>query len=277
MVINKGIYPEGKKKCLIFSYDDDLADNLEIADLFRKYGMHATFNFNGSALLEDGAPQPDGRPRLYKSQVAALSQEFEVACHGYVHPPYGYMDPAQCTDDLIRDRQTLEEILHRPVRGFALPSGVYSEQTLQALRACGMVYSRTIECTDGFELPQNFLEWHPTTKHDNFDRLFSLGEAYLKGSWRLNTFLSCMLIYGHSYELADPARRQRFEEFLQMMAGREDIWYASCMELYNYIKALGSLIMTVDGSCVINPSLTDVWVTVNGKPQCVEAGETKYF
>ncbi len=277
MVINKGIYPEGKKKCLIFSYDDDLADNMEVAALLRQYGMRGTINLNGSGLLEDGTPQPEGKAKLYKSQVKELARDFEIACHGFVHPPYGYMDPAQCVDDLIRDRRTLEDILKKPVRGFALPSGVYSKETIDALRVAGIVYSRTIDCTDGFELPQNFLEWHPTTKHDNFDRLFALGEAYLKGSWRLNTFLSCMLIYGHSYELAAPEKRRRFEEFLQMMAGREDIWYTSCMELCNYLKALGSLIMTVDGSCVINPTLTDLWVTVDGKPKCVEAGETKYF
>ncbi|MBE6778996.1 MAG: hypothetical protein E7541_06385 [Ruminococcaceae bacterium] len=276
MIIQKGIYPEGKKKCLIFSYDDDMADNAMIIDLFRKYGIRGTFNFNGSGLLEDGAEQKE-RPQLYKSQLPAIDDEFEVACHGYVHPPYGYMDAAQCADDVIRDRRTLEAILHHPVRGLALPSGVYSKETLQILRACGIAYCRTIECTGGFELPTDFMEWHPTAKHDDFDKLFAAGEAYLKGSWRLNNYLSCMLIYGHSYEMAADARRQKLEEFLQMMAGREDIWYATCMELYSYLSALDQLIMTVDGTCVINPTLTDVWVRANGEAVCIPAGQTKRF
>ncbi len=274
MTITKGIFPQGKKKSLIFSYDDDYRSNVKLADMFRRYGVKATFNFNGVGIAEDGTQDGAAKPIISKSEVKAISEDFEVACHGYRHPAYGYLNCAQVADDLICDRRALEEIVGKPIRGFALPSGVFSEETKAILKSCGVVYSRTINDSRNFDMPADFLEWNTTIKHDQFDELYALGEAYCKGSWRLNTYLSCFLIYGHSYELDPPEKWEKLEEFVRRMAGHDDIWYTTCIDLYDYMQALNGLIMTVDGTCVINPSLTDVWVQADGKPTLIPAGQT---
>lgn len=39
-------YPDGKAKAVTFSYDDGKPQDKRLAEIFDKYGMKATFNFN---------------------------------------------------------------------------------------------------------------------------------------------------------------------------------------------------------------------------------------
>ena len=39
-------YPNGKSKAVTFSYDDGVPQDKRLAELFNKYNMKGTFNFN---------------------------------------------------------------------------------------------------------------------------------------------------------------------------------------------------------------------------------------
>ena len=67
------------------------------------------------------------------------------------------------------------------------------------------------------------------------------------------------------------------EEFCKLVGGRDDIWYATNIEIYDYIKAQRSLIVSVDGKTVYNPSGQEVWFscTDTKKAYSVKPGETK--
>ena len=39
-------YPDGKAKAVTFSYDDGVPQDKRLAELFSKYNMKGTFNFN---------------------------------------------------------------------------------------------------------------------------------------------------------------------------------------------------------------------------------------
>ena len=62
------------------------------------------------------------------------------------------------------------------------------------------------------------------------------------------------------------------EAFLEYVAGHEEIWYATNMEIYDYITAFERLVYTADGSCVYNPSAQTVWLSVDGKAYEIGAG-----
>ena len=66
------------------------------------------------------------------------------------------------------------------------------------------------------------------------------------------------------------------EEFGKMIGGRDDIWYATNIEICEYIKAQKSLIISVDNKYVYNPSAQEVWFTESdtGKVYSVKTGET---
>lgn len=42
-------YPGGKAKAVTFSYDDGVIQDRRLAELFDKYGLKGTFNFNNEA------------------------------------------------------------------------------------------------------------------------------------------------------------------------------------------------------------------------------------
>ena len=59
-----------------------------------------------------------------------------------------------------------------------------------------------------------------------------------------------------------------------MVSGRDDIWYATNIEIYDYAMAYQSLQVSVDRNKVYNPSATDVWFRHKKQIYCVKAGET---
>ena len=57
------------------------------------------------------------------------------------------------------------------------------------------------------------------------------------------------------------------------MGGREDVWYATNMEIYRYLTAQRQIETSMDGSMLYNPSATDVWFNRDGESLCVPAGQ----
>ena len=53
-----------------------------------------------------------------------------------------------------------------------------------------------------------------------------------------------------------------------------DVWYATNIEIYDYVSAYRSLVFSADGSTVYNPTLLTVWFTEDGKLFSVKSGET---
>lgn len=47
-----------------------------------------------------------------------------------------------------------------------------------------------------------------------------------------------------------------------MVSGRNDIWYATNIEIVDYMKASRNLNLTIDGNQVYNPSATSIWLYV---------------
>jgi len=68
-----------------------------------------------------------------------------------------------------------------------------------------------------------------------------------------------MYVWGHSYEFGYPDDWSLITEFADMMAGKEDIWYATNGEIYDYITAVRRLEYSADMSLVRNPSAIPVW------------------
>ena len=47
------------------------------------------------------------------------------------------------------------------------------------------------------------------------------------------------------------------------MGGREDIWYASNIEIVDYMEATGRLQFGAGGDMVYNPSAASLWIEVD--------------
>ena len=54
------------------------------------------------------------------------------------------------------------------------------------------------------------------------------------------------------------------------------MWYATNMEVYDYVKAYDNLVFSLDGKTVYNPSAIDVYLDYYGY-NVIKPGETKKF
>lgn len=70
-----------------------------------------------------------------------------------------------------------------------------------------------------------------------------------------------MYVWGHSFEFGWPDDWSVIEAFVDKMAGKPDIWYATNMEICDYIQAVRSQEFSADRLTVHNPAALSVWVS----------------
>lgn len=256
-------YVQGKRNILTMSYDDGVAADRRLVPIFNRYGIRGTFHLNSGTLNTPGHIRSD--------EVAELYRGHEVAVHTVHHPHLEALPGPAALAEIIQDRQNLETLCGYPVRGMSYPFGSYSKETLQALRLCGIEYNRTTQATHTFALPASFLEWHPSCHHN--DHLLELAQRFqtdLASQWRS----ACFYVWGHAYEFDNEDNWELIETFCAQMSGLTDVWYATGMEIVDYIRAQRSLRISVDESIVSNPSARTLWFAKNGETVAIQAGET---
>ena len=225
----------GKSKALTFSYDDGVTQDKRLIKLFNKYGLKATFNINSELLGKPGYLRREnmwiGHNKVEPEEVAALYQNHEVAVHTLTHPSLPQQDEAEIIRQVEEDRKNLERLTGKEVVGMAYPGGGVNndDRVAGVLRNhTRMQYARTITCCHHFDLQENLLQFQPTVYHLDFDKLFELGEEFLKLT---PDKPQIYYLWGHSYEFDYYDTWDRFEEFCRMMSGREDIFYGTNREV----------------------------------------------
>lgn len=269
-------FPGGKQRALTFSYDDGVEQDVRLIEIFRKYGLKATFNLNSGQYSPEGTVFPKGQVhrRLSEAKVTELysGDDIEVAVHGFTHPWLEQMPMNLVTKDLMDDREKLESQFGKIVRGMAYPFGTYSDEVVSCMRSVGIVYSRTVQSTHDFLMPTDWMRL-PATCHHNDPELMKLAHRFLEeSSWGRPWMF---YLWGHSYEFEGDNNWEVIEEFAEFMSGREDIWYATNIEIYNYHMAFKQLVFSMDGGIVYNPTAYEIWFFLNGEEYSVKPGETK--
>ena len=82
-------------------------------------------------------------------------------------------------------------------------------------------------------------------------------------------------LWGHSYEFRNNNNWNIIEDFTDKMAGKEDtIWYATNMEIYEYITDYNRLVWSADGLIVSNPTVRTLWFERSHVLFSIEPGKT---
>ena len=259
-MIQYHVYPGGKKRIVTFSYDDGHENDARLIELFNKYQVKGTFHLNGGAASEE---------EIIKRR--ARYQGHEISCHTVTHGWPARMPYQSILSETMENRRLLEAIAQYPVVGMSYPSGSYNEEVKTAMKMCGIVYSRTTKNTGNFQLPEDFLEWHPSCHHRNALELCDSFLEKLDSQWVGPLFY----IWGHSHEFRTEDDWQMMETLLQKLAGNEKIWYATNFEIYRYMMAQKALLITADEKRFYNPTSMNVWVEKDKKEIiCIPAGGT---
>lgn len=268
-------FPGGKKRALTLSYDDGVEQDVRLIDIMKKHGLKGTFNINSGQYAPEGKTWPEGtiHRRMSKKMCQELygNSGMEVAVHGLNHPWLEQLPENLCTYEVLQDRMNLEAEYGGMVRGMAYPFGTYNDSVVDTLKCCGIVYSRTVESTEKFDIPKDWLRM-PATCHHNNPRLMELAHAFVENPFPFAPGL--FYLWGHSYEFEANDNWQVIEEFAEFMGNRDDIWYATNIEVYDYIAAYHQLIFSMDQKKVYNPTYTTLYFRMNMHDYSVKPGET---
>ena len=267
-------FPGFKRRAVTLSYDDGRNYDERLISIMRKYGLKGTFNLNSTHLVKSDAGflSVDDVKRIF-------GDDTEIALHGYHHLSLASVPKAQACNDVVSDRIYLESTFERIVRGMAYANGSYDDGVIEMLKDAGVAYSRTVKATEAFSFPEEWCAWHPTCHHSN-PRLFELVDEFLNYEhcdahpWRAKNVPLLFYLWGHSYEFPRDNNWDLIERFGEKMASRNDIWFATNMEIYEYVEAYNSLIFSSDTSYVKNPTGMDIYIGVGEKELVVKPNET---
>ncbi|MBO5892387.1 MAG: polysaccharide deacetylase family protein [Oscillospiraceae bacterium] len=270
------MFPGGRRKVFTLSYDDSQTCDRPLVEMMRKYGVKGTFNVNSAQNLEDGIPaeKRPWRPMSLAECVELYGDDMEIAIHGAHHPYWDRMPSAQAMADILEDRRNLEKATGKIIRGAAYPYGSYTEDVLEILRLLDIQYCRGVDCSKSTKLSAepDWLRLQPTCWHGD-PELMQIAEDFLRvGGY----FLHMLYVYGHTHEFVVDDNWQVMEALLKKVSNREDIWYATNIEIVEYMKASRQLIYNLDQTLVRNPTDLDIWLRIMPKDitVCVPAGKT---
>ena len=242
-------FPGGKRKALTMSYDDGTVHDRRLVETFNRHAIRATFHLNSGRFDSEGY--------LKGSEVAALFAGHEVAVHGLSHPCLPHLPKEGVIREIMEDRRTLERLVGYVVRGMSYPGCDFNDALVQMLPSLGIEYARVCYTKSDFAIPDDLYRWPPSCHHQ---KGVEKAQAFLRLPPQWGLQLLC--VWGHSAEFELSGNWGLIEQFCSITANNEAIWYATAIEVVDYMRAVRSVRCSVDGNTLYNPSSIPVWFSL---------------
>ena len=269
----KVLFPGGLKKAFTLSYDDSCYDDIRLIGLMSSLNIKGTFNINSGIFRPEGSEPQGPWPRMTLSETEAYKTDgIEVAVHGITHRDFTKITEPELIYEIVSDKKNIEDMFKTVIRGAAYPYGSFDDVSVEALRRCGIKYCRTVWSDYSLEMPRDWLRLRPTAHH-NDPKLSELVDKFLTEDAR---DLRMLYIWGHTPEFNRDNTWGMMEDLLKKVANREDIWYATNIDICEYDLASKALEYSADGRFVYNPTAKEIWLEAwGGKVITVKPGEVK--
>lgn len=266
-------FPGFKRKAFTLNYDDGNVFDVTMIEKMKPYGVKGTFNIDGGMF---GAGR---RMTLEEAKKLYEPNGMEVACHGFQHWSLGEMQGTRAAEELLEDRKTLEKEFGHLVQGLAYANGSFNDDVVSLVKNMGFHFARTCAITKNFVIPEDWLRMPTTCKHQH-PELFDLAEEFIKNDTDPeHPFRACnrprwFQVWGHSYEFNDNSEWDILDRLLDKVGGREDVFYCTTGEMYDYVHAYKELQYSADGKMIYNPTGIDIYLDIpKTGPVFVKAGE----
>lgn len=288
-------FPNGKIKAVTLSYDDGCYQDIRFSKLLNKYGLKGTFNLNSSWIGNQNTGRyytvnGERKPMYYMSadeiREHILAFGHEIAIHGENHKANGKLRTIEGIREILNCRLAIEKEFGIIVRGVAYPdsginhfcNGSSYESIKQYLNELDIAYARSLKSVSGgMDLFTDPHCWNPTIYHasDNImthiDKFLSYNPNSLTFQRRLPKIF---FFWGHTYEFDEKENWELAEEICKKLGKKEDIWYATNIEIFDYVSAYNSLIFSADSSLVYNPTVKTIWFETESKLYKIAPNET---
>ncbi|MBP8156658.1 MAG: polysaccharide deacetylase family protein [Leadbetterella sp.] len=277
------LFPGGKTKALILSYDDGTIHDRRLVQLMNKYHLVGTFHLNSNKLNSDNPFS-----YLNKAEIKSLYKGHEVSAHSANHPNLPDISKSEVIKEIVEDRKELERLVGYPVRGMAYPFGNTNDVVVETILELGIEYARTVGDTYAFEIPKDFLRWEPSVHQ--FAKAYWETNQPEKDKKELELFykviadflatnkLAVMDIWGHSWEMGlDEKKWDETEKYFSLLADQSSIYYTKQIDLVDYINAYRNLKFSFDKKIVTNVSSFEIYFKVGNKIESILPGKTIYL
>jgi peptidoglycan-N-acetylglucosamine deacetylase len=274
------LFPGGKSKALILSFDDGNVADKHLVKLMNDYGVVGTFHLNSNKL--------GTKDYLTKEEIKTIYKGHEVSGHTANHPNLTALSKIDVLYEVLEDRKELERIMGYPVRGMAYPFGNTNELVIDAITGLGIEYARTVGDSYNFSIPADFLIWQPTIHlfgktnyipNDTANDRRELTHFYQLINDFINTKeLALLDVWGHSWEMENnQSKWDETEKCFKLLGNNPAIYYATQIDIVDYINAFRNLKFSVERNIVYNPGSIIVFFRKNGKVYCIPSGATIYL
>lgn len=228
------LYPGGKKKAFNITYDDGVLQDERFVALLNKYGIKGTFNLNSQLMQEEFFwIHPNGMKvqRLSLQKARFLYDGHEIASHTLTHPYMVHLSDEELMRQMKMDKDNLEMLFEREVKGFAVPFDYYDDRIAQCAEACGFSYSRQSEFSLQFAPCKNYYHWKTSIYHID-ERLTDFVAEFLNTDEELAV---CQIV-GHSYDLDAEKMWGTMELIFAALSKCDDIWFCTNAELVEFLR-----------------------------------------
>ncbi len=264
-------FPKGRTKSFTLSYDDGVYQDLRLKDIFDKYGLKCTFNINTGWMHPEDKERTETKGPLKFSEMSDFTKNHEIAVHGAHHPRFNILKPINLIDELLEDRRAIEENFKTDARGMAYPFGGYSDEVVDIAKTLDIVYARTVDASRNFLLPKDWMRLQPTCHHAD-PELMNLAERFITEQPRYEE-VWMFYLWGHSYEFDNADNWEFIEGLCEYVSNHDEVWYATNIEIYDYVSAYKQLRISSLGERVFNPTATVLYFNCDGRDYEIMPGE----
>lgn len=220
-------------KALTLSYDDGVESDKKLLDILNRYNIKCTFNINSGMMTHENCWNKSGFEvrRMDADGLAQLYAGHEIAVHGTMHRwPKELKSEAELKAEFFDDAVALENLFDKRMHGMAYAFGDCPDMTVEYLKSIGIKYGRTTKSTHSFDVQTDLLRFNPTCHH-NDEALMSMAKEFIEAK---PDKPQIFYLWGHSYEFDVNNNWEIIENFCKEIANREDIFYGTNTEVFEY-------------------------------------------